>query len=151
MNAERWLAARNAANASMENGHPVADAIAEAIEAALSWVPDPIPLPWAALSHQGEYRPVGNPRTNNNIAMRMFPAPGVGPTRWSCGCDATECVLRRDQMQDAGIDPQGVVTFTCVSHGLVGRSHPGRVSVDMPRLDAQAMLNLDLAHQEQCR
>ena len=75
----------------------------------------------------------------------------VTPTRWSCGCDATECVLRRDQMQDAGYDPHAVVTFTCIGHGLVGKSHPGRVADGLLRLEAQAMLMLDRAHQEQCR
>lgn len=84
--------------------------------------------------------------------LNWEPAPPVGvPTRWGCGCDSRECRLRRDQMQDAGGDPQIVVRLTCVSHGLVGRSHPGRVSEGLSRLDAQATLNLDLAHQEQCR
>lgn len=85
-------------------------------------------------------------------ALAWEPTPPVGvPTRWGCGCDSRECRLRRDQRQDAGGDPQAVVQVTCISHGLAGRSHPGRVADGLARLDAQAMLDLDLAHQEQCR
>lgn len=104
--------------------NPTPEAIAEAIEVALSWQPEPAPI---------------------------VPKPAVTPSRWSCGCDASECVMRRDQMQDAGCDPHAVVTFTCIGHGLVGKSHPGRVADGLLRLDAQAMLMLDRAHQEQCR
>lgn len=85
-------------------------------------------------------------------ALAWEPTPPVGvPTRWNCGCDSSECKLRRDQWQDASPDPHALVNITCVSHGLVGRSHPGRVADGLARLDAQALLNLDLAHQEQCR
>lgn len=124
MNAERHEVARTAALTSMENYGSLSDIIADAIEAALSWQPEPAPI---------------------------VPQPAVTPSRWSCGCDATECVMRRDQMQDAGCDPHAVVTFTCIGHGLVGKSHPGRVADGLLRLEAQAMLMLDRAHQEQCR
>ena len=100
------------------------EAVAEAIEVALSWQPEPAPI---------------------------VSRPTVIPSRWSCGCDATECVMRRDQMQDAGGDPHAIVSFTCIGHGLVGKSHPGRVADGLLRLEAQAMLMLDRAHQEQCR
>lgn len=85
-------------------------------------------------------------------ALNWEPSPPAGvPTRWGCGCDSRECQLRRDQMQDAGGNPEAVVRITCITHALVGRSHPGRVADGLSRLDAQALLNLDLAHQEQCR
>ena len=54
-------------------------------------------------------------------------------------------------MQDAGCDPHAIMSFTCIGHGLVGKSHPGRVADGLLRLEAQAMLMLDRAHQEQCR
>lgn len=118
MNAERREVTRLAALHSLENLGSLAEVIADAVEAALTWQPEPM----------------------------------VGfPTRWGCGCDSGECRLRCDQSQDAGGDPQAIVSVTCITHALVGRSHPGRVADGLSRLNAQAMLNLDLAHQEQCR
>lgn len=85
-------------------------------------------------------------------ALAWQPKPTVGlPTRWGCGCDSGECRTRRDQSQDAGVDPQAIVSYTCITHALVGRSHCASVADGLSRLDAQALLNLDLAHQEQCR
>jgi hypothetical protein len=118
MNAERREVTRLAALQSLENLSSLAEVIADAVEAAMTWEPPPL---------------VGVPR------------------RWSCGCDTRDCSLRRDQMQDAGGDSQAVVKFTCIRHGLSGKSGPGRVGDGVGRLDALAMLNLDLAHQEQCR
>lgn len=124
MNTERRDAVRRAAHASIADHDSLPDIIANAIEAALSWRPE---------------------------ITSLIPELGSMVSRWGCGCDATECILRRDQMQDAGSDPHAVVSFTCISHGLVGRSHPGRVADGLSRMDAQAMLKLDQAHQEQCR
>lgn len=118
MNTERHELTRRAALQSLENFGSLADVIADAVEAALTW--------------------------------QSTPPVGV-PTRWSCGCDSRECALQRNQMQDSGVDPQAIVEITCVRHGLIGRSRLGRVADGLGRLDAQATLNLDLAHQEQCR
>jgi hypothetical protein len=126
VNTERREATRLAALKTLQNLGSLAEIIADSVEAALSWQP---PL----LS--------GAPEDGTYVRL----------ARWGCGCDASECVTRRDQMQDASPNPEAIVAITCITHGLQGRSHAGLVRDGMSRLDAQAMLNLDLAHQEQCR
>lgn len=124
MNTERREVTRLAALKSLSEANPLGEVIADAVEAALAWRPSPL--------------------TDLLVAASR-------PDRWGCGCDASECEVRTDQWQDAGTDPHAIVRFTCIHHGLVGSSHSGRVRDGLSRLEAQAMLNLDLAHQEQCR
>lgn len=123
MNTERREVTRAAAQHSLETLDSLAEVIADAVEAALDWQPEEAP----------PYMPV--------------PAP----MRWSCGCAVRDCNLRLDQWQDSSSDPSVTIKVICITHSLVGRSHPGLLREGLDRLNAQAMLNLDLAHQEQCR
>lgn len=127
MNIERREAARLAALKSLQAHGSLAEVIADAVEAALSWQP-------AAPDLEVDF-----------LKMASI------PNRWGCGCDTSECGVRTDQWQDAGTDPHTIVSVTCINHCLVGRSHPGRVRDGQSRLKAQAMMELDRAHQEQCR
>ena len=125
MNAERRIKVGSILQLTGEFTSLQADAIAEAIEVALAWCPE------------------------SAVEMQLA---AVRPARWGCGCDARECVVRWDHAQGTGVvDPQAIVTAVCVTHGLDGRSHPGRVVEGVQRLRAQALIALDLAHQEQCR
>ncbi len=130
MNTERREAVRDAASVVLHRSsdplllNTIADAIADAIEAAMAWRPE------------------------SAVEIQLA---AVRPARWGCGCDARECVVHWDEMRSTHTHPHAVLVATCVPHGLRGRSHPGWVAEGLTRLRAQAMLKLDVAHQEQCR
>jgi hypothetical protein len=74
------------------------------------------------------------------------------PDRWGCGCDANSCHLRIDAYRDASADPSQTVRIICMTHGLSGDSDAARVSAHRwSQQQDQALQQLDLAHQEQCR
>lgn len=81
--------------------------------------------------------------------------------RWTCGCRSDDCRLKWEIFTSDGrafavldcLDtPVLFRRVSCLTHKIHGDSLPtGDAFSDGGRSEAQAMLNLDIAHQEQCR
>lgn len=90
------------------------------------------------------------------VMQALHPAPPEGVAelrgRWGCGCDMSLCRLRWDRFSDAGVDPVASYRVVCITHSLVGKSMPFRVADNQgARAEAQALFELNRAHEEQCR
>jgi hypothetical protein len=95
--------------------------------------------------------PTGDPLTRTEEPLHPDGDP-LARGRWSCGCDSSRCKLVWTVGRDAGADPTQVIRVTCVTDGLHADSHSARVADNQGmRQQAQALLKLDQAHQEQCR
>jgi hypothetical protein len=76
----------------------------------------------------------------------------AGLPKVGCGCPTKGCTLRWDVFRDASTDPSQTFRETSITHVLGGSRESAReADSEGMRQRAQAMLKLDLAHQEQCR
>lgn len=81
------------------------------------------------------------------------PVRAITPGRWTCGCDSGKCELSWTTITDGQPDPMLISRLTCLTHTLAADSMPFLRSLgdSGERRMAQALHNMDLAHQEQCR